>query len=53
MRLINLPDNVPNGKYKILIGLYDVENGARVNAFDREDRLQTNSSVTVEEIEIR
>jgi hypothetical protein len=53
MRLIDLPDNVPNGKYKILIGLYDAENGARVNAFDSEDRLQTNSSVTVEEIEIR
>jgi 4-amino-4-deoxy-L-arabinose transferase-like glycosyltransferase len=53
MRLIDLPDNVPNGKHKILIGLYDVENGARVNAFNSQDQLQLNNAVTVEEIEIR
>ena len=50
---ITLPDALPTGRYRILVGLYDPQSGARVPAFAADGRAYENAAAEVAQFDFR
>ncbi|MEP7198500.1 MAG: hypothetical protein ABI874_01670, partial [Chloroflexota bacterium] len=50
---ITLPADAPNGTYRVLVGLYDPQSGARVPAFDASGRAFANDAAELETVHVK
>lgn len=52
-RVVALPNDLPPGRYKLLVGLYSLETGERLPAFDASGARLANDAIPLAEVEVR
>jgi hypothetical protein len=52
-RTVHIPPDLPSGRYRLLVGLYSLETGERLPAFDAGGTRLLNDTIPLSDVEIR